>query len=411
MTTTFDYKVRDRDGRLIKGQLDGENLALVAGKLREMGYLPVDIQQGSAIRLNREIVIPGLSNRVKLKDIAMASRQLATMVAAGLSLVRALGVLSEQIESKPLRTAIVEVRADVEQGTLLSTALERHPKIFDALYVAMVRAGEMSGQLDLVLSKLADNTEKQVALRGKVRSAMTYPIVMVLVVIAVMIAMMIVVVPTFKHLYSSLHGTLPLPTQIVIRVSNVVASVWLVVVLALIAAVTFGLRKWISTESGRRRWDSLKMRPPVFGSLNHKIALARLAATLSSLLIAGVGIIEALDMAADNAGNRVVADAVRSAQSGVREGRSLGATLAEYDVIPIMFTQMIETGEEAGAVGEMLDKVATFYDDEIESTVSSLTSLLEPLIIVFMGLCIGTIVISLYLPMFKYVTLLNHSSS
>lgn len=238
---------------------------------------------------------------------------------------------------------------------------------------------------------------------------MTYPLIMVLVVIAVVVTMMIVVVPTFKRLYSQFHGKLPLPTRLVIEVSNLLASIWMLPVVGGIVLSIIGIRRWIATETGRRVWDTVKLRPPVFGPLSHKVALERFASTLASLLTAGVGIIEALDLAAENAGNRLVADAARFAQAGVREGRSLGSTLRECSVIPTMFTQMVETGEESGAVGEMLDKVATFYGNEIESTVSSLTSVLEPLIIVFMGSVIGTIVVSLYLPMFKYITLVNNA--
>jgi type IV pilus assembly protein PilC len=408
-STTFDYKVRDRAGKLIRGQLEGENQALVARRLREMGFVPVDISRGSSLALNREIHIPGLTDRVKLKDVAMASRQLATMVSSGLTLVRSLSVLVEQIESKPLRAAVTEVRTEVERGSSLSVALARHPKIFGPLFVSMIQAGEVSGQLDEVLTKLATSTEKQVALRAKVRSAMTYPLIMVLVVIAVVVTMMIVVVPTFKRLYSQFHGKLPLPTRLVIEVSNLLASIWMLPVVGGIVLSIIGIRRWIATETGRRVWDTVKLRPPVFGPLSHKVALERFASTLASLLTAGVGIIEALDLAAENAGNRLVADAARFAQAGVREGRSLGSALRECSVIPTMFTQMVETGEESGAVGEMLDKVATFYGNEIESTVSSLTSVLEPLIIVFMGSVIGTIVVSLYLPMFKYITLVNNA--
>ena len=406
-TTTFDYKVRDQHGNLVRGKIEADSVPLVATRLREMGYLPIEIKAPAAINLRGDIEIPGLTTRVKLKEIAVMSRQLSTMVTAGLTLVRALSVLADQLDSKPLCTALLAVRNELEQGRSFSAALEQHPKIFSPLYVSMVKAGEIGGQLDTVLAKLATMIEKQVELRSKIRSAMYYPAFVLFVVIAVMAALMIFVVPTFKHLYATLHGTLPLPTKIVIHVSNIIASVWSLAVIFAIGAAVFGVRHAIRTDRGRHIFDALKLRPPVFGPLAHKIALARCAGTLSSMIGAGVGIIEALDITADNVGNVIIADALRGSISGVREGQPLAATLSAYDVMPRMLTQMIDTGEESGAVAEMLDKVATFYDGEVSTMVASLTSLIEPMIIVFMGLCVGTVVISMYLPMFKYVTLIK----
>ena len=406
MPTTFDYKVRDTDGRLVKGQLEADSVPVVAARLREMGYAPVEIKPVS-LNLKRDINIPGLTDRVSLKDVALMSRQLATMVAAGLTLVRALSVLADQIESKPLREAMLQVRQDVEQGSSLSTSLEKLPKVFPPLYIAMVRAGEVGGQLDAVLLKLSTTLEKQVELRQKVRSAMSYPAIVLCAVILIVTAMMIFIVPIFKHLFSTLNGSLPVPTQIVIAISNIVASWWLVLVIAIIILTVVLMRRWIATPKGREKWDAFKLRPPVFGPLAHKVALARFATTFASLLSAGVPVIEALDIVAANSGNQIVADALVGAQDGVREGKALSATLAQYPVMPIMVTQMIETGEESGALDEMLDKVATFYDNEVNATVDSLTSILEPIIILFMGCCIGAIVISLYLPMFDYVKLVQ----
>jgi type IV pilus assembly protein PilC len=240
---------------------------------------------------------------------------------------------------------------------------------------------------------------------------MAYPAIVFCAVIVIVTAMMIFIVPIFKRLFTSLNGQLPFPTRIVIAISNVVASVWLLVVIAVIVLIVVLMRRWIATPGGRRRWDAFKLRPPVFGPLTHKVALARFCATFSSLLSAGVPVIEALDIVSQNAGNQIVADALVGAQDGVREGKNLSAILARYPVIPIMVTQMIETGEESGALDDMLDKVSTFYDNEVNATVDSLTSILEPLIILFMGACIGAIVISLYLPMFDYVKLLQRPGS
>jgi type IV pilus assembly protein PilC len=410
-TTTFDYKVRDRNGRLVSGQLDGDNLALVAAKLRDMGFAPVEIKPVKGMNLKAEINIPGLSDRVKLKEVALMSRQLATMVSAGLTLVRALSVLSDQIESKPLREAMMQVRSDVEQGTLLSAALEKLPKIFPPLYISMVKAGEVGGSLDLVLLKLSTTLEKQVELRSKVRSAMAYPAIVMCLVVIIVTALMIFVVPIFSKLFASLGAKLPLPTRIVIGISNIVASVYLLVVIAAVVLIIVAFRRWIASPSGRAAWDRFKLKPPIFGPLVHKVALTRFTSTLASLLTAGVPIIESLDIVAANSGNQLVADAVRGAQDGVRQGQSLSSTLAQYEVMPIMVTQMIETGEESGALDEMLDKVAEFYDNEVNSTIQSLTSVLEPLLIVTMGCAIGFIVISMYLPMFDIYGIIQKQGS
>jgi type IV pilus assembly protein PilC len=296
---------------------------------------------------------------------------------------------------------MLQVRADVEQGTLLSASLEKLPKIFPPLYISMVKAGEVGGSLDQVLLKLSTTLENQVALRQKVRSAMAYPAIVMCLVVVIITALMIFVVPIFKKLFASLGAPLPVPTQIVISISNVVASYYLVVVIGAIVVGVVLFRRWIATPSGREKWDSFKLRPPVFGPLTHKVALARFTSTLASLLTSGVPIIEALDIVASNSGNQIVANAVRGAQDGVRRGQSLSTTLAQFDVMPIMVTQMIETGEESGALDGMLDKVAEFYDNEVNSTINSLTSVLEPLLIVTMGVAIGGIVISMYLPMFS----------
>ena len=376
-----------------------------------MGFAPVEIKPVGKVNLKADIRIPGLTDRVKLKEVALMSRQLATMVASGLTLVRALGVLTDQLESKPLREALVSIRQEVEQGSSLSAALEKMPKIFPPIYVSMVKAGEVGGQLDSVLLRLSTTLEKQVELRSKVRSAMAYPCIVVTLVVIIVSALMIFVVPIFKRLFASLHAPLPVPTQVVITISNVLASLWLLLVIGIVVLIVVLMRRWIATPNGRRKWDGFKLRPPVFGPLSHKVALARFTATLSSLLSAGVPIIESLDIVADNAGNQVVSDALRAAQDGVREGQALSAVLAQHAVMPIMVTQMIETGEESGALDAMLDKVATFYDNEVNSTVDSLTSVLEPLLIVTMGAAIGAIVISMYLPMFNIYTIIQKNGS
>ncbi|MGH9920148.1 MAG: type II secretion system F family protein [Nitrososphaerales archaeon] len=404
MALTFDYKVRDKGGKLVEGQLEGDSLSLVVGKLREMGYLPIAVTPKSKADLNREIRIPGLTDRVKLAETAVATRQLATMVESGLSVVRALGILSGQVENKQLSKVLGEVQLDVERGSSLSGACAKHPKVFSTLFITMVQAGEAGGHLDTVLLDLSSTMEKQAELQRKIKGAMTYPAVVVSVMIVILLALLIFIVPTFQKLFSSLGAKLPTPTRIVIRASDTVASPWAFLLVAILVVGVILFRRWIKTDVGRQKWDAFKLRPPVFGSLIHKVALARFSHTLSSLVQAGVPILESLDIVSETAGNRIVGDAILDAKSGVREGRSLAETLRQHDeIIPALVTQMVEVGEQTGQLDHMLKKVGLFYDGEVESTVNNLTQLLEPILVVVMGIMVGTMVISMYLPMFDYV--------
>ena len=404
MALTFDYKVRDRSGKLVQGELEGDSMALVVGKLREMGYLPISVTPKSKVSLNAEIKIPGLTNRVKLAEVAVATRQLATMIDSGLSVVRALSVLSTQVENKELARVLSEVRIDVERGSSLSAAVSRHPKVFNPLFVTMVQAGEVGGNLDKVLKDLATTMEKHAALIRTIRGAMTYPAIVLSVMCIIFLALLIFIVPIFKNLFATLHAKLPAPTLAIIHISNIILS-WraILVVVAIIAGVV-AFRKWISTEKGRATWDRFKLRFPVFGTLMHKTALARFTGTLSSLMASGVPILESLDIVSETAGNVAVGSVIQQAKQGVREGRPLADVLKEHqEVIPNLVVQMVEVGEQTGALDGMLRKVADFYDGEIESMVNNLTSLLEPMLTVLMGAGVGTMVICMYLPMFSYI--------
>lgn len=406
MALTFDYKVRDRSGSLVEGQLDGDSIALVVRRLREMGYMPISVTPKSAVHLKTEIKIPGFSDRVKLREVAVITRQLSTMVDSGLSVVRSLGILSGQSENPALARILSEVRLDLEHGSSLSAACAKHPKVFSNLFCTLVQAGEIGGNLDDVLGNLADTIEKQAQLNRTIRSAMTYPAVVFSVMLIIFAAMIIFIVPVFAKLFSTLGGKLPLPTRIVVGISKLVTSPWVLVIIAVIVGGIIGLRKWIATEEGRRRWDKLILRPPVFGPLFHKVALARTTGTLASLVSSGVPILESLDIAAETAGNHTVGDVLLEAKKGVREGRPLADPLREHeDIIPPLVVQMIEVGEQTGALDGMLKKVGEFYDQEVEVTVNNLTALLEPMLTVCMGVMVGAMVISLYLPMFDYIKL------
>jgi len=406
---TFDYKVRDKSGGLVEGQLDGDSMALVVRRLREMGYMPISVTPKSAVNLKTEIKIPGISGRIKLREIAVMTRQLSTMVDSGLSVVRSLGILGAQVENPELGRIIGEVRLDLEHGSSLSAACAKHPKAFSKLYCTLIQAGEVGGNLDEVLTDLADAIEKQAQLNKTIKSAMTYPAVVLSVMLVIFSAMIIFIVPVFQNLFKTLGGKLPLPTQILIKVSNIVTSVWVLLVIAIIVGIIFAIRKWISTESGRRIWDRWLLKPPIFGPLFHKVGLARVTNTLGSLIGSGVPILEALDISAETSGNVTIGDVLRLAKNGVREGRPLADPLREHeDVIPALMVQMIEVGEQTGELDGMLKKVAVFYDQEVEITVNNLTALLEPLLTVVMGIGVGLMVISLYLPMFDYIKLVHN---
>src|SRR5882757_936984 len=269
MPETFQYKVKDKNGKLVEGSLEAENAQLVVSKLRSMGYVPIEIQQSGGATLQRELKIPFLSDRVKLKDVAVFSRQFATMINSGLSLLRSLNILAEQTESKPLAVIVNQVRMDVERGASLSQAMAKHPKAFGRLYVSMVRAGEIGGALDSVLQRLADTIEKQVELRRKVKSAMTYPAVVGILVLTIVAAMLLFVIPMFEGIYKQLGGTLPAPTRLLIALSNFLRKLWYIAFAGIVGGAV-GFRKWIASEEGRKKWDAIKLKVPIFGKLVRK---------------------------------------------------------------------------------------------------------------------------------------------
>src|SRR6266511_765747 len=404
MASVYTYRVRDRQGKLVTGSLQADSERLVISRLQEMGYVPVQVSEKKVGIGSREISFrPG---HVKLKDLAVFSRQFATMVNSGLPILKALTILSQQTESKALTAAVTEVRLDVERGSALSVAMAKRPKAFNNLYVAMVRSGETGGVLDSVLLRIADNIENEVELRQRIKSAMTYPVVVLAMVGLILVAMLLFIVPQFKSIYAELHGTLPLPTRILLAVSDVFRTWWWAWALAL-AAGLFAYRKYKKTPAGRAQIDTLKLKVPIFGDLFHKTALARFAQTLSILLRSGVPILQALDIVAETVDNHVLSKAVVDVQSSVKEGESIARPLAKHAVFPPMVVQMLAVGEETGAIDTMLSKVGEFYDAEVKATVDSLTSLIEPLMIAVIGGCVGLAVIALYLPMFNVINLIK----
>jgi type IV pilus assembly protein PilC len=408
VATTFDYKVRDQSGNLVEGSLDGDSLPIVVGRLRQMGYLPVAVTPAKKAGLKTEIVIPGFTDKIKPKEVAVFTRQFATMVDSGLSISRSLAVLAGQVENKFFAAKLRDVHDDVEAGISLSRALAKHPKVFDSLYVSMVEAGEAGGSIDIVLKNTAATLEKQVELNRKIRGAMTYPIIVVCVIGVIFTIMMTVLVPVFKKLFASLGGQLPTPTKILIEVSNTIASWHLLVVIAIAVGGFIAFKRWVKTTSGRLTWDKFKLKPPVFGPLTHKAALSRFSSTLSSMLKAGVPALEALDIVASSSGNALVEQAVLHIKAKVREGSTFAQPMREMEnVFPVLIIQMVEVGEQTGALDEMLERVSEFYNGEVDQTVDNLTSILEPFLVIIMGAVVGSIIICLYLPMFDYIKLLH----
>lgn len=399
---TYVYTVRDRGGKAISGTLEGDNQAMVAAKLRQMGYIVIKLNaKAEAITIGK-----GRARKVKSKHLSVFSRQFATMVNAGLSLTKCLSILGAQSESSGLRAIVAELQKDVEGGQSLSDSLGKHPKAFPPIFVNMVRAGETGGVLDEVLMRVADHFEKENALKSKIKSAMAYPIAMFSMSMLILFAMITFVVPVFVNMFARMGGELPLPTKILVGTSDFVRNRWYVVILGVVLIV-WAWRSYKATLGGKRRIDSLKLHMPVFGKLVTKISLAKFTRTFGTLISSGVPILSALDIVADTAGNELVADAVKKTRAGIKEGETIAKPLGESAVFPAMVVQMIAVGEETGALDSMLNKIADFYDAEVEATVDGITSLIEPLMIAFMGLMIGAIIIALYMPMFKVITLIK----
>ncbi len=403
---TYEYAVRNKDGKIVKGRLEAQNQAAVAARLRTMGTAPLSISEVSTTGLNREISIPGFGEKVGMKDLAIMSRQMATMINAGLSLLRALNILAEQTENKALAKVLFQVRDDVETGTALSVAMAKHHTIFPPLMINMLKAGEVGGFLDQVLVSIAENYEAEVKLRSKIKSAMTYPVVVFVMAMLATAGMLLFIVPVFANMFASLGGELPLPTRILVLLSDVlkVASIPLVVV-GFLFSIWWGKHK--NDDGVRARLDPVKLKVPIFGALFHKVAVARFTRNFGTMIHAGVPILQALDIVGETSGNMVVENAAKAVRDSVRGGQSLAGPLTEHPVFPPMVVQMITVGEDTGALDTMLHKIAEFYDQEVEATTEQLTSLIEPLMIAVLGTVVGGMIIALYMPIFKIFDLIT----
>ncbi|PWJ47993.1 type IV pilus assembly protein PilC [Quadrisphaera granulorum] len=397
-TQSFEYVVRDASGRKKVGKMEARSEAALIAKLRASGQAPLSVKLAGQ-GLQREITLP-FGNSVKTTDLAIMARQFATMVSSGLPLMRALSILADQTENKALAKVLAEVRTAVEEGGSLSSALARYPRVFPPLMVNMTRAGEAGGFLDQSLRQIAENFEAEAKLKAKVRSAMTYPVVVFCIAILAVLAMLIFIVPVFATMFSQLGAPLPGPTQLLVTLSHGLRLFGpVLLVLAVVGAVVWGRVK--HRDDVRNVVDPIKLKVPVFGKLTAKIAISRMARNLGTMVRSGVPVIHALEIVAGTTGNVVVSKALHDCQDSVRNGGSLTGPLLGHSVIPPMVAQMMAVGEDTGALDAMLEKISEFYDEQVEATTDALTSLIEPLMITGLGAVVGGMIVALYMPIFS----------
>jgi type IV pilus assembly protein PilC len=399
-TRTYDYEALDASGKRSKGKVDASSESTAAAQLRQQSLTPLKISE-SGKGLQKEIQIPGLTGRVGAKDLAIFARQFATMNMAGLSLLRSLAILEEQTEKPALQKATRDVRHDVEAGLSLSAALAKHDKVFPRLMIAMIHAGETGGFLDSALDRIALNFEKDAQLRAKIKSALTYPAIVIFFSCVMVVGVLVFIVPIFEKMFRQLgNAQLPLPTRIMVATSHQFYWLGPLFVAIAVASTIFVRRKLREDYGWRLGFDKLKLRVPVFGKLFTKIAIARFSRNLGTLLAVGVPVMQALDVVGDTTGNAVIGEAMKDVKASVRDGQTMSAPLVRHPVFPAMVTQMMEVGEESGQISAMLEKVADFYDQEVEAATESLTAAIEPVMVVVMGAIVGVMVVCLYLPMF-----------
>ena len=405
--TTFAYKVLDSRGAQATGEIEGDSKAAAAATLRNKGFTVLDLNEVKTGLAQMDI--GAAFQTIKAKDLTVFSRQFATMVNSGLSMLRCLYVLEEQTPNKKLAKVIGEIRQDVEAGISLSDALAKHPKVFNKLYVSMVSAGELGGILDEVLNRLATQLEKEDQIRRAVKSAMVYPVVIGVFALLVLVGMVMFLIPIFAGMYKELgNAKLPMLTRIMMGASGVLRSWWGLVVLAVLIFAVWGFRRLKRTERGRQVWDRFKLRIPMgIGQIIRKLAIARFSRTLGTLITSGVPILQAIDITGKASGNAVIEKAMKEVEISVKEGQSITEPLRKEPVFPPMVTQMISVGEETGSLDAMLSKIADFYEDEVNAAVKSLTSILEPILMLGVGAVVGLVVISMYLPIFNMMNIVK----
>ncbi|MBN2453272.1 MAG: type II secretion system F family protein [Candidatus Omnitrophica bacterium] len=401
----FRYVAKDREGRSMSGKMEAKDRAGVVELLRKKDLIIISVDE-EIQKTKASLPFFSRKKKVKLDDLVMFARQLATMVDAGITLVAALDILSEQVDNKTFSEIILSVRNDVEAGLSLSAALAKHKNVFSPLFINMVRAGESSGMLDEILERLSEYLEKTSSLQKKVKSAMVYPTVVSFMAFSITLVLVLKVVPIFKEIFMGFGAKLPAPTMFLITISDMLQKYFLIIFLA-VAGIVFLLTKYCNTEKGRIKLDGLVLNLPVFGILLRKVAISKFTRTLSTLVKSGVPILSALEIVGKTSGNKVVEMAIENVRVNVREGESIAEPLAKSKIFPVMMTRMVLVGEQSGELEKMLTKIADFYDDQVNATVSGLTSLIEPLIIAFLGIVIGSIVIAMFLPIFKLTTVIG----
>lgn len=402
---TFVYEVRDATGQLRRDTIEAQNVRVATARLQEQKMTVISIKEKAAG--GGADGLAGLlqkMRKVNEQALTVFSRQFATMINAGLAMVRCLDILSEQTEDKKLQQTLIQVRRDVEGGSTLSNALAKHPNVFSQLYISMVKAGEMGGVLDEVLERLAGFMEKDFSLKKKVKSALTYPVVILVMAMGIVFFLVTYILPTFVTLFEGMSLKLPLPTQILIGVTKGARNpMVLIPCLILFGAGGFGLSQYVKTSAGKKQYDLLKLNIPIFGLLNKKVSISRFCRTLGTLLSSGVPIMQALEIVGRASGNEIIAMTVGKVRESIREGESIASPLGASGMFPPMVTQMVAVGEETGNLDAMLSKIADFYDTEVDYMLSSLTSMLEPIMIVGMGGVVGFIVISVFLPLYQLI--------
>ncbi len=400
VTKTFTYEAVDAAGALVKGKIESDSPDGAASLLAHQNLIPLEVT-GQGTGLDQSVSLPGFRGKTTLKDRAVFARQFASMTSSGLTLLRTLGILEEQITKPRFKEAIGQVRTEVQGGGTLSKAMESHPDHFPLLMVSMVKAGETGGFLDDALDRMAKMYESDADLRAKIKSALTYPVIVLVFSLLMGIGVIVFIVPVFEKMFKQIGGGLPLPTQIMVTMSH--NAWWVLPILAVVVvAGSRSYRRALRTsKSFRLRTDRLKLRLPIFGALFAKLAISRWARNLGTLLAVGVPIISALEVVGSTSGNATITEAMDDVRETVRKGGQMSTALVKHPLFPSMVTQMVKVGEESGQITDMLDKLADYYDNEVETATDSLTSAMEPLLVVLLGVIIGTMVVCLYLPMFS----------
>jgi len=396
---SFAWEGRTRAGKVQKGVMDAPDANAVNAALRRQGIMPASVKEKGK-GLDMELKLPGMAPKVTTKDLVVFTRQFATMIDAGLPLVQCLDTLGKQQDNRTFKNILIAVKESVESGSTFADALKKHPKAFDELYVNLVAAGEVGGILDTILNRLAAYIEKALKLKKQVKSAMTYPATIIGIAVVVIAVILVFVIPSFEKMFRDFGGALPAPTQIVIDISNFVQSYILVIIGAIIVLI-FAFKKTYATPKGRDYIDNLALKLPVFGVLIRKVAVAKFTRTLGTMISSGVPILDGLEIVAKTAGNKTVEKAIYKVRQSISEGKTIAEPLEKSGVFPPMVCQMIAVGEQSGAIDTMLNKIADFYDDEVDDAVANLTAMMEPLLMLFLGTTVGGLVIAMYLPIFK----------